>query len=70
MDSSITFAPAGRLVAEALRVLRKGGTLAINAIHMTPIEPLPYELLYHERTVRSVANSTRADAEDFLRTAA
>lgn len=70
LDSAITFAPAGWLVPEALRVLRKGGTLAINAIHMSPIPELPYSLLYGERTVRSVANSTRQDAEELLRLAA
>ncbi|MEJ2732335.1 MAG: zinc-dependent alcohol dehydrogenase family protein [Anaerolineae bacterium] len=70
LDSAITFAPAGWLVPEALRVLRKGGTLAINAIHMSPIPELPYPLLYGERTVRSVANSTRRDAEELLLLAA
>ena len=70
LDSAITFAPAGWLVPEALRVLRKGGTLAINAIHMSPIPELPYGLIYGERTVRSVANATRQDAEDLLRLAA
>ena len=70
LDSAITFAPAGWLVPEALRVLRKGGTLAINAIHMSPIPEIPYRLIYGERTVRSVANSTRQDAEDLLRLAA
>jgi len=66
MDSSIIFAPAGGLVPEALRVLRKGGVLAINAVHMSPLPAMPYELLYHERTVRSVANLTRRDAEELL----
>ncbi|MGQ9599789.1 MAG: zinc-dependent alcohol dehydrogenase family protein [Anaerolineae bacterium] len=70
LDSAITFAPAGWLVPEALRVLRKGGTLAINAIHMSPIPEMAYELLYGERTVRSVANATRQDAEELLRLAA
>ena len=70
LDSAITFAPAGWLVPEALRVLRKGGTLAINAIHMSPIPEMPYSLLYGERIVRSVANATRQDAEDLLRLAA
>jgi propanol-preferring alcohol dehydrogenase len=70
LDSAITFAPAGWLVPEALRVLRKGGTLAINAIHMSPIPELPYQVLYGERTVRSVANSTRQDAEELLLLAA
>jgi propanol-preferring alcohol dehydrogenase len=70
LDSAITFAPAGWLVPEALRVLRKGGTLALNAIHMSPIPELPYSLLYGERTVRSVANSTRQDAQGLLQLAA
>jgi len=70
LDSAITFAPAGWLVPEALRVLRKGGTLAINAIHMSPIPEMPYDLIYGERTVRSVANSTRQDAEELLHLAA
>ena len=70
LDSAITFAPAGWLVPEALRVLRKGGTLAINAIHMSPIPEMPYALLYGERMVRSVANSTRQDAEQLLQLAA
>jgi propanol-preferring alcohol dehydrogenase len=50
--------------------LDKGGTLAINAIHMSPIPEMPYHLIYHERTVRSVANSTRQDAEELLKVAA
>ncbi len=70
LHSSITFAPAGWIVPEALRVLDKGGTLAINAIHMSPIPEMPYHLIYHERTLRSVANSTRQDAEDLLEVAA
>jgi len=70
LDSAITFAPAGWLVPHALRVLRKGGTLAINAIHMSPIPELPYALLYGERTVRSVANATRQDAGELLQLAA
>jgi propanol-preferring alcohol dehydrogenase len=70
MQGSITFAPAGWIVPEALRVLDKGGTLAINAIHMSPIPELPYHLIYHERILRSVANSTRQDAQDLLKVAA
>ncbi len=70
LQSSITFAPAGWIVPEALRVLDKGGTLAINAIHMSPIPQMPYELIYYERTVRSVANSTRQDARELLKIAA
>ena len=70
VDSAITFAPAGWLVPEVLRILRKGGTLAINAIHMSPIPEMPYSLLYGERTVRSVTNATRQDGEELLRLAA
>jgi propanol-preferring alcohol dehydrogenase len=71
MDSSIIFAPAGELVPEALRVLDKGGTLALAGIYMTPIPEFDYNtLLYHERTVRSVANATRQDAEELLQIAA
>jgi propanol-preferring alcohol dehydrogenase len=70
LHSSITFAPAGWIVPEALRILDKGGTLAINAIHMSPIPEMPYDLIYHERTLRSVANSTRQDAQDLLEIAA
>ncbi len=70
LDSAILFAPVGTLVPEALRALRKGGTLAINAIHLSPIPALDYAQLYHERTIRSVTNFTRQDAEDLLRLAA
>ena len=54
----------------ALAHLRRGGTLAINAIHLDRIPEFPYQLLYWERTVRSVANATRRDAEEFLALAA
>lgn len=70
LDSAIIFAPAGGLVPESLRVLRKGGTLALAGIHMSPIPQMDYNLLYGERTVRSVANSTREDAEGLLSLAA
>lgn len=71
MDSSVIFAPDGGLVPKALRVLDKGGTLALAGIYMTPIPPIDYNtLLYHERTVRSVANATREDAEELLQIAA
>ncbi len=70
MDSSIIFAPAGWIVPEALRVLDRGGTLALGGIHMSPIPEMRYSLLWHERTIQSVANSTRQDAIDFLRVAA
>ena len=64
------FAPAGELVPQALRVLRPGGTLALAGIHMSPLPVMPYELLYGERTIRSVANSTRQDAQELLALAA
>ncbi len=70
LDSAITFAPAGWIVLEALRVLRKGGTVAINAIHLSPIPEMKYSLIYHERTLRSVANMARQDAEELLQLAA
>lgn len=71
MHSSIIFAPAGGLVPEALRILERGGTLALAGVTMTPIPELDYdELLYWERTVRSVANFTRQDAEELLQVAA
>jgi alcohol dehydrogenase, propanol-preferring len=70
LDASIIFAPAGALVPQALKHLRKAGTLALAGITMSQIPPLDYDLLYHERVVRSVANSTREDCRDFLRLAA
>ena len=70
LDSAAIFAPAGRLVPEALRALAKGGTIAIAGITMTPIPELDYALLYHERSIVSVANSTRQDALDLLKLAA
>jgi propanol-preferring alcohol dehydrogenase len=70
LDAAIIFAPAGALVPEALRVLRKGGTLALAGITMSPVPQMDYSLLYHERTIRSVANSTRQDAREFLALAA
>jgi propanol-preferring alcohol dehydrogenase len=66
LDSAVIFAPAGELVPLALARLRRGGTLAINAIHMSDIPSLPYDALYWERTLRSVANFNRRDAEEFL----
>jgi propanol-preferring alcohol dehydrogenase len=71
IHSSIIFAPVGWLVPEALRVLERGGTLALAGVTMTPIPELDYDrLLYWERTVRSVANFTRQDAQELLRIAA
>lgn len=69
LDAAVTFAPVGWIVPLALRHLRPGGTLAINAIHMTPIPELRYEAIYGERTLRSVANFTGQDAREFLRLA-
>ena len=70
LDSAIIFAPAGELVPAALKVLRKGGTLVLAGIHMSTIPAMDYGLLYWERVIRSVANNTRQDGEDFLRVAA
>src|SRR5208282_3037593 len=70
LDAAIIFAPAGEIVPAALKALKKGGTLALGGIHMSPIPPLDYDLLYGERVVRSVANNTRADGHDFLKVAA
>lgn len=70
LDSSIIFAPAGSIVSLALKHLRKAGTLALAGITMSQIPALDYDLLYHERVLRSVANSTRQDCRDFLRLAA
>jgi len=69
LDSAIIFAPAGPLVPLALGALRKGGTLALAGIHMSDIPAMRYSLLYGERVVRSVANSTRSDVEELLRVA-
>lgn len=70
MNSSIIFAPAGDLVPKALRVLGKGGTLVLAGITMSQIPEMDYELLYHERIIRSVANTTKKAAEELLETAA
>jgi propanol-preferring alcohol dehydrogenase len=70
LDRSIIFAPAGWIVPLALGHLRKSGTLCINAIHMSDLPSMPYSLLWHERTIRSVANATRRDAEEFMPLAA
>ncbi len=70
IDSAVIFAPAGQLVPAALKVLKKGGTVALAGIHMSPIPVMEYKLLYEERTVRSVANSTREDVKGLLALAA
>jgi propanol-preferring alcohol dehydrogenase len=70
LDAAIIFAPAGELVPHALRGLRKGGTVALAGITMTPIPQMDYDLIYQERLLRSVANATRQDAREFLELAA
>jgi propanol-preferring alcohol dehydrogenase len=71
LDRAITFAPSGDVVVLALSSLRKGGVVAINAIHLDRIPEFDYDrLLWGERQIRSVANMTRSDARDFLRLAA
>ena len=66
LDAAILFAPIGELVTAALRVLAKGGTVVCAGIHMSDIPSFPYELLWEERSVRSVANLTRQDGAEFL----
>ena len=66
LDAAILFAPAGELVPLALRALAKGGTVVCAGIHMSDIPAFPYELLWGERSVRSVANLTRTDGQEFL----
>ena len=70
LDAAITFAPAGSVVARALKSLTRGGTVAINAIHLDQVPALEYEDLWWERSIRSVANYTRRDAQEFLELAA
>jgi alcohol dehydrogenase, propanol-preferring len=66
LDAAIVFAPAGELVPEALAACAKGGSVVCAGIHMSDIPAFPYELLWGERSVRSVANLTRADGEAFM----
>lgn len=67
LDSAVVFAPAGEVVLEALRVLKKGGIVSIAAIHMTPIPVIDYDrLLFGERKIMSVESNTRSDAQEFL----
>ena len=66
LDAAIVFAPAGPLVPIALRALAPGGTVVCAGIHMSDIPSFPYEDLWHERSIRSVANLTRADGTSFL----
>ena len=70
LDRAVTFAPSGKVVVDALSSLRKGGVVAINAIHLDTMPAFDYDkLLWGERQIRSVANMTRADATDFLKLA-
>jgi propanol-preferring alcohol dehydrogenase len=65
-DRAVVFAPVGALVPVALGIIRPGGNVSLAGIHMTPIPSFDYELLWHERSLRSVANVTRRDAEEFV----
>ena len=69
LDAAIIFAPAGPLVVSALRNLAKGGVVVCAGIHMTDIPTFPYELLWGERSIRSVANLTRDDSREFFQIA-
>jgi alcohol dehydrogenase, propanol-preferring len=69
LDAAIVFASAGELVPQALRATAPGGTVVCGEIHMSNIPSFPYEVLWHERVLRSVANLTRQDAREFLRLA-
>jgi propanol-preferring alcohol dehydrogenase len=70
LDRAITFAPSGKVVVSALASLRKGGVVAINAVHLDQMPAFDYDkLLWGERQIRSVANMTRQDARDFLKIA-
>jgi propanol-preferring alcohol dehydrogenase len=66
LDAAIIFAPVGALVPAALAVVAKGGSVVCAGIHMSEIPSFPYDLLWGERVVRSVANLTRRDGEEFL----
>jgi propanol-preferring alcohol dehydrogenase len=66
LDAALIFAPAGELVPPALKAVAKGGVVVCGGIHMSDIPSFPYELLWGERVLRSVANLTRADGEEFL----
>jgi propanol-preferring alcohol dehydrogenase len=66
LDAAIIFAPAGELVPAALRAVGKGGVVVCGGIHMSEIPPIPYDILWGERSIRSVANLTRRDGEEFL----
>jgi alcohol dehydrogenase, propanol-preferring len=69
LDATIIYAPAGELVPAALRAVRKGGRVVCAGIHMSDIPSFPYDLLWEERQLVSVANLTRQDGLDFLKIA-
>ena len=69
LDAAIIFAPVGALIPAALRAVEKGGVVVCGGIHMSDVPSFPYEILWGERTVRSVANLTRRDGEEFFRIA-
>jgi len=66
LDKAVVFAPAGEVVLRALEAIRPGGIVSINTIHMSDIPSFPYAKLWGERTIRSVANATFRDGEEFL----
>jgi len=66
LDAAIIFAPVGALITQALKAVRKGGTVVSGGIHMSDIPSFPYALLWEERSIRSVANLTRRDGAEFL----
>ena len=69
LDAAIIFAPVGSLIPAALKAIDKGGTVICGGIHMSDIQPFPYDLLWNEKVLRSVANLTREDGQEFLRIA-
>jgi propanol-preferring alcohol dehydrogenase len=66
LDSAIIFAPVGNLVPQALRTVDKGGIVVCGGIHMSDIPSFPYEILWEERSLCSIANLTRQDGDEFL----
>jgi alcohol dehydrogenase, propanol-preferring len=70
LDAAIIFAPVGALIPAALRAVSKGGTVVCAGIHMSPVPSFPYEILWGERSIRSVANLTRRDGQQFFELAA
>ncbi len=70
LDAAVTFAPVGEVIVEALRAMDRGGTVVVNAIHLDRVPQFDYDMLWLERSIKSVANYTRADAREFLALAA